>query len=362
MARTHPELIFVTGPQAGRREALMSNVAVAGRSTSADIQLTEQYVSRQQFRLTYAADGWIVENLSDKPIRINRKKFKRGKKVIVETGDVVAVGAETEMLFVAQGDDAEEALAAYRAGRAAEERPAPAEAKRERGGMPAAPAAVREQPQPQPSAEPEAAQLEENAEAMQRKAKLKKYGILFAVYVGLLIAGAIVVNWLRGGGTVTTAPLERLSPRQIEYALKAGLKRKVRDMMAATKALRDAKATYQDAAVKDGNLYKSIKYFKLHLAYKRGQFENVEDERLYQRAMDELVAKVQRKYRSAVLFERNKEWREARLLFEEMLRIVPAKAEPEPEEYNPFFDNVKDHLVYVRKKAREAREKPSSPF
>ncbi|MBL7134654.1 MAG: FHA domain-containing protein [Phycisphaerae bacterium] len=359
MAMGHPELIFVAGCQEGQRSVLMSNVAVAGRSQSADVQLREEYVSREQFRLTFTTAGWVVENLSGNPIRINRKKFKRGKRVIVETGDVVAVGAETEILFVAQGDDAEEALAAYRAAHAA---PVDAEARGQQAEMSAAAAQVGEQPQEAPAAEPEAAQDEESAETIQRKAKLKKYGIMFGVYMGLLIAGAIVVNWLVKGQTVTTAALERLTPRDIENALKIEPKRKVKDLRAAAKALQQAKAIYQDAAVKDGNLYKSIKYFKLHKAYKRGQFETVEDERLYQRAMDELVDKVQGKYHNAMLFERNREWRKARVLFEELLRVVPAKSEPEPEEYNRLFDNVKDHLVYVRKKAREGKERPAAPF
>lgn len=372
MAMGYAELIFVAGCQEGQRSVLMSNVAVAGRSQSADVQLREEYVSREQFRLTYTTAGWVVENLSGNPIRINGKKYKRGKRVIVETGDVVGVGVETEILFVAQGDDAEEALAACRAAHAAGEPAAPAEAAQapataekegERVEMPPAEDQVGEQPQeaPAPAAEPEAVQDEESAEAVQRKAKLKKYGIMFGVYVGLLIAGAILVNWLVRGPD-TTAPLVRLSPPQIELALRAEPRHKGLDPGAAAKALRDAKAMYQDAAVKDGNLYKSIKYFRLHLAYKRGQFDTVEDERLYQQAVDELVDKVQIKYHNAVLFEKDKRWREARLLFEELLRVVPAKSEPEPERYNRLFDNVKDHLVYVRKKAREAKERPSAPF
>ncbi len=78
MALGHPELIFVAGCQEGERSALMSNIAVVGRSQAADVQLREEYVSREQFRLTYTTDGWVVENLSDNPVRINRQTFTRG--------------------------------------------------------------------------------------------------------------------------------------------------------------------------------------------------------------------------------------------------------------------------------------------
>lgn len=363
MALGHPELIFVAGCQAGERSALMSNIIVVGRSQSADIQLSEEYVSREQFRLTYTTDGWVVENLSDNPIRIDGRKYKRGKKIIVETGDVVGVGTETEILFVGHGDDAEEALDAYRAARGIQGHVAPAEgteapaldeAEGEQAETPPAEGEGPEEPQERP--EGQAEEGEETAEALQRKAKLKKYGIMFGVYVGLLVGGAIVVSWLMGGGKVKAAPMVYLKKQQIEDTLRAKPKRKVRDLTAAAKMLREAKTAYREAAVIDGSLYKSVKYFKLHLAYKRAPFDNVEDERLYHQAMDELVEKVQNKYEDAVLFELNEEWRKARLLFDEVHRIVAAKAEPESEEKNLIFDNVTQHLVYVDSRAREGKE------
>ena len=164
--------------------------------------------------------------------------------------------------------------------------------------------------------------------------------------------------WRRGTSTTRigrqAAPLRRLKERDIEHPLKTEPGRKVRDLRAAAEALQNAKAMYQDAAVKDGNLYKSIKYFRLHLAYKRGPFDTVEDERLYQDAVEKLIEQVKEKYRNALIFEKNNQWEQAMLLFEELLRMVPAKSEPEPEESNLLFDNVVAHLVFVRQKIREA--------
>ncbi len=368
MAPGRPELVFVAGCQAGQRSVLMSNITVAGRSQTADVQLREEYVSREQFRLTYTTDGWIVENLSATPIRINGKKYKRGLRVIVETGDVVGVGMKTEILFVAQGDDAEEAYAAYRTDHAlgpAAQAPPPVEEKDQQGQIPPDAGEVGEEPEEEETEEePEADQGEMDAdeEAIQRKAKVKKYGIMFGVYMGLLIAGGIVMSFVFGDKTEEASSIRDLNQRDIEHALTTEPKRKGRDPRAAAEALKDAKAMLQDATVRDGNLYKSIKYFRLHLTYKRGPFDRVEDERLYQEAVDKLVELVQKKYRSALIFERNKQWGQAMLLFEEMLRIVPAKSEPEPEARNLLFDNVKDHLVFVRQKIREANAKPASPF
>ncbi len=371
MARGHPELIFVAGCQEGQRSALMSNIAVVGRSQAADVQLREEYVSREQFRLTYTTDGWVVENLSGNPIRINHKKYKRGKKVIVETGDVVGVGAETEILFVGHGDDAEEALAAYRADYAIKgqvapaeeaEAPAPDEAEGEQVAAPPAEGEAPEEAAETPAGQGEDDQVEETPEAIERKAKLKKYGIMFGVYMGLLIGGAIIFGWLKGSGPVTAERLVYLKRQQIEKALRAEPKYKRRNLIAAGEMLQQAKAKYRDAAVLDGNLYKSIKYFKLYLAYQQAPFPDVEDERLFQKAMDELVQKVRRKYEDAVLFEKNQEWLEARRLFDELHRIVAAKGEPEPEDKNLIFDNVTRHLVYVNSRAREGREKTAAPF
>ena len=55
------ELIYVKGPQAGQRASLMSAVVTVGRGQQADVQLTEEHVSRKHFQLTLTQDGWVFE-------------------------------------------------------------------------------------------------------------------------------------------------------------------------------------------------------------------------------------------------------------------------------------------------------------
>jgi hypothetical protein len=114
MSLPRPDLVFVAGPQEGERAVLMSDTAIVGRSRTADVNITEEFVSRRHLEFTNSPDGWIVQTLSDLGMRINGRKFKPGKKVILATGDVVAIGVQTEILFISPPDDPEPAIAQYR--------------------------------------------------------------------------------------------------------------------------------------------------------------------------------------------------------------------------------------------------------
>ena len=206
-------LIFVGGPQQSQRKALPGGIIRAGRSPAAGVQLTEDYISREQMQFTLTDDGWTLENLSaPNPTRINGKKYRKSQKVLLDTGDVIAAGLETQILFVAPGDDAEEALTAW-LGRT-EEAPAPegpAEAEVigevEPGEATRAPliqplpAESPKQQQAEEEPEEEAGPLsEEEEEALKRKAKVKKYTILFSVYLTVIIAFFIILNKVRPSG------------------------------------------------------------------------------------------------------------------------------------------------------------------
>ena len=103
MPSTCPELIFVAGPQQGERAVLMSPVVGVGRSPDADVQLSELYVSRRQLQFAITHEGWIVENVAKKSrVRINGKKLKVGKKLILDTGDLLSV--ETFTIRTSEGE------------------------------------------------------------------------------------------------------------------------------------------------------------------------------------------------------------------------------------------------------------------
>jgi hypothetical protein len=233
-----PELLFVSGPQDGERAMPESAQVIAGRSASADIFISEQSASRQQFQLTFTEDGWVFENLSSAGTKVNGKKCKSGKKLILGTGDVISAGGETQILFVHQGDDPDQALRAYREKhpQAAPPPPPPEDDKKAAGkdkpkqmpsfapSRPPLPgeksgAIVTRQASPPPVvadlkpltpfssassrpraevAGPATGRLEKSPADL-RKAKLRKYAVMALVY-GLALMGLIIIlSTLRGG-------------------------------------------------------------------------------------------------------------------------------------------------------------------
>ena len=104
MALARPELIFVRGPQDGERAVLMTNPVVVGRSAVADVRLKENASSREQLRFDLTPEGWLMQNLSANGTLINGKRYRGGKRLLLDTGDILGVGAETEILYVAPPD------------------------------------------------------------------------------------------------------------------------------------------------------------------------------------------------------------------------------------------------------------------
>ena len=255
MNSARPELIFVRGPQQGERAVMMTNAVLVGRSPAADVRLTEQTASREQVRFALSPEGWLMENLSTNGTRINGKNYKKKKKLILETGDTLAVGVDTEILYVAPGDDPEEAIAEYRQAHAPKEAPA-AEAPPEPAPAPAAkpqakpapakaPAAEAE-PSPAKSAKPgkpakagksgegakDAKALQEDAEKDGEKEQIKgkklKVILLATVMVGMLLLGAAMAIKSIVGETLGPPPpsLPNLSSMDITEALDAPLPEK----------------------------------------------------------------------------------------------------------------------------------------
>jgi HJR/Mrr/RecB family endonuclease len=110
----YPELIFVGGLQGGQRVVLTHTVGVFGRDSGADIILSEEYISDCQAQYKLRGNEFILENFSKHGTWINGKRYKYGELVLLETGDVIGMGRNTQILFVAASDDADVALAVYR--------------------------------------------------------------------------------------------------------------------------------------------------------------------------------------------------------------------------------------------------------
>lgn len=364
MSRTHPELIFLCGPQSPQRVVIRKDVAVAGRSPACEIPLAEESASRQQIRFEASPDGWIVENMSSNGTVINGKRYKTGKKIILATGDVLSFGVRTQALFVAPGDDAQAAVAAWRQANP----PAPA----------APPAAPAEEAQPEPQNAPAEPPVDEvapktapvtlrradgsiggrsmtlagespktapiQAEKKKPSSKRRKYVVLGAVYMVFFAAFIAVLKLFAGGdGPLGDSKPPHLDDRQIADFITAPAPPQPLDAVQASQRLAGALALYEDRNDKPGNLYQVVNDFKLHLAYAgRPDFKDVQNARYFRIACDELVDKVQKKYMDAWKFEQDGNWTQAERLFAELRLIVPA-----PE--GPIFQNCNEHLLYVRK-------------
>jgi len=365
MAAGRAELVYVKGPQAGQRASLMSAVVTVGRGREADVQLTEEHVSRKHFQLTLTEDGWVFENLSTLKSGVNGKKYKAGKKIILDTGDVIAVGSETQLLFVATGDDTEAALIAYRQSgarkgksRSASAAPAVAAAPDQQleqdDDRPAGDAEVPEAAEPPAAdADEDEAQLDpEEIAALERKAKYKKYGSVFGVYIGVLVVGAVVFATLfdRPGRTRRGRPA-LLTKVQIDDYINAKLNRD-RNAVEARNALNKAFLALERTNEID-YLCKAVHWFKLSRAY--GKVLNTEEERQFVRASKRLTRQVQEKYFNAYAFERDHKYMTANAIFRELLDMLPSMGRRQ--EKNELRQNIIAHVAHITRLSSTNRQR-----
>jgi len=348
MAQANPELIFLTGPQQGRRSVIMTSPAVAGRVASCDLHLSEEFVSRQQFSLELTVDGWVMENLSVNGTRVNGKRFKAGKKVLLDSGDVLRMGRDTEILFVAPGDDPDMILAEHRSANPVQ---APA---------PRAPAAEapRDQPQSEPSSPappPEEPAEEMTEEQKLTKAKIRKYVIFGIVWgIGLVVLIAVLVMMRGGDGPIKRARPAKLSKRQIEEMLREDIGRD-KNLQEAAERLTKAIGKYGTGKwFREGELQNCVKNFKLHLAYLgRPDFEDPKHSLMYKDARRKLIREVQDRYREAWIMEQDRQWAAADEGWQILMRVIPRDPEWDTPGYDKLQRDIMAHASYARRYLRK---------
>jgi len=98
-------------------------------------------------------------------------------------------------------------------------------------------------------------------------------------------------------------------------------------------------------------LYLSLQYLRIHLAYSGEDVDPSVLERC-QEAESKLVAAVTDVYRRAWLAETNEDWDMALREFELIQQILPVHAEPLPDPDNELLANVREHIMYTRRKMR----------
>ncbi|MDP6047130.1 MAG: FHA domain-containing protein [Phycisphaerae bacterium] len=331
MAAGQAEFIYVGGPQGGQRASLTSAVVTVGRGQQADVQLTEEHVSRKHFQLTFTQDGWVFENLSPLKSRVNGKKYKVGKKIILDTGDVIEVGGETELLFVASGDDPEAALIAYRQSGAKKGKPRAASAKPVAATPPKGPdpqvealEQIEGASRSDESEEEEEVELtDEELAAEAQKAKFKKYATVFGAYIGLLLVVVVILFSMRRPASHTTGPDGRpvlLNNQQIDDFINAPLNRD-RNAVEARSALEKA-ILVLERTNKIDHQYKAVYWFKVARAY--GRVLNSEEEQKYSEASRRLTKQVQDMYRNAYAYQKDHQYVTSERIFRNLLEMLPS--------------------------------------
>jgi len=344
-----PELVFLTGPQAGERAVVMGSPALVGRSPAADVRVQEESVSREQVRFSLMPEGWVMENLSAHGTLVNGKRCRKRKKLLLETGDVLGLGVETQVLYVAPGDDPEAALAAWHEAHPA---PPPEPTKPATGQAPARDEAAKAA---------EGDEAAEGAEGAAAKPKGKLKYLLFALLlVGVGIVALALIARPKEGGDGQPGPtgLARLDANAIEDALATVPKRPF-SLPKSIEELALARRMFPDRLRARGDSFRCVRHFQLSLAYRDAHtFDSIQDERNYGRALKELVAQVRDKYDTAWRFERAMRWTSAQATYEQLREVLPpAEMEHTAPEYTVVFRNILDHIDYVKRRVKEERNR-----
>ena len=345
MSDPNPQLVFVTGPQKGQRVVLGRPICVFGRGSEADVMLSEEFVSRLQFRYELLRAGATIENLSRKGTWINGSKYKTGKKVLLDAGDVIGVGGQTQILFVPAGQDPRAAVDAWKTA-AAGGKDAFGRHAQAPGAASLTPPVLEPASQAGPAAmerqrRPSEMSADERAEA-ERKAKRRKLLVMLAGYWGLLML-LIVVGWLfidtkvSGGVTeVTILPDDQIAEHLLTIPSRTPDLDRSADLLAKGKLL------YERHRTSRAHLSEIVAAYKDAIAFS-GE-DRIDDDThndIYQKCLAALTAAVQQDYRRACLLEKNREWDEADRAFMNLLRTIN-------DNDNPISVNIKKHVARVR--------------
>jgi hypothetical protein len=343
MSQEYPEFLFVAGPQAGQRVCLQKSQALLGRGGGADIMLSEEYVSRQHARYELLQAGPTIESLSEKGIYVNGRRHKSGRKLLLETGDLVGLGQATELLFVAKGDDADAALAIY-----SQSNPQSGGAFGRKSSAPQPPPAedilVQEEPEPSKLQPKKASAQAMDMTPMQRaaadrKAKSRKLMVMLGGYLAVLaVLFGLLLALRHGHKNVPDVPV--LSDDQIEQGVEQ-LPELTPSPLEAQGRLVEALNLYGASGPDIDRLYACAQAFKEARAYSgRGFFSYAKDPHAddkYRQILRRLADEIKRQYREAVIKEKNLNWQDAENRFRNINGLYK-------DETSVVFRNVQLHL------------------
>lgn len=359
MSETRAELVFVKGPQRGQRVTLSDNVIVAGRDPLAQIQVQEETVSRKQLQLELTVQGWLVQNLSSgSPMRINGKKYKAGKQILVDSGDVIALGLATEILFIDAGTDVAQAMQDYELANPSPEPVAVVVAPPEPTAEPvshvpdlaAQPTTYLDVPQEQ-----EQVKTDEELDEEARKAKMKKIAIGFGIYLALMVVAAVFLMSMKtSGGPGDNGIPARLSPEEIRDTLEQKIVKEPNEV-ASQNHLQEARRLFDARNKLNANLYLCHKNYRLALAFRRRAdryFKDAKDQSQSKMVLDELSERLATIYSAVMLFEKGNEWYKADRELDRLWEYLPSDAmkDDDPEVYDTLWKNTWNHRRYIGKR------------
>lgn len=351
MSSVRPELVFLTGPQAGQRVEIASNVVTVGRYHGVEVRIEEPCASRRQMRLVLTPVGWMMENLSANGTRVNGKRIKsRNKKVILATGDVFSIGVETRILFVSPGDDPDQAVADWQRANPLPAVPPPAAEQEPQSPDRAEAAADVPRRAGQHPAERTGRGSAKAADTHRpQRSKLIKYAVFGGIYAVALAALVVFLASSSGGKRGKPARTGgMLTDKDIAEVLSQVRPGSEPIPTRAAAELRIALGLYANLPSKSGDLYRCVRNFQLYLAHSRhGAFKDVQHELKYQRALAQLIKRITDGYRNAWALEQAGRWADSGSAWEQLKAEIPETDENAPA-FKKLVANIDGHLTYVR--------------
>ena len=311
MAKLFPELVFIRGPQKDTRVVLSRTMNVIGRDKTCDIELIDEYASRQHARIIVEGSRVRLVNTSPNGTRVNGKGVDQ---VPLNDGDVIGLGLECEIRF-----EAADSIGPGKP-RAAVTAPLPAA---KRGAEPA-----------KAEAAPAAPAAESADQAAKPKSRFKKPPAIILVGGYMLFIAALFIllpKLLRTDAVDTSAAQPFLAKQQISDLLKQPPKiegnlskevRKERGLDERAEAIKAFEQWENKTAFADDHLYKTYGHFKMALAYDEAKdFGNelyhpssgaaVKYKDMMEKVEKALIADVTNTYYNGYLEQRQAHWREA---------------------------------------------------
>jgi len=353
----------LAGDEKGQTFRVAPGITVVGRDASCDVVMTGPAISRQHFRIERRGEEWVLRNGTV----VNKKSVDEA---VLADGDEIRLGAKARLRF------AVEQVAAPTAGRP-QFRPRGAKGEGE-------------------AAADEAADETPPSLFQRRKRLFIGLGVYLAACVVFLVAG-LIYSYGRGAGgagdipilgeddmirPTPTSPAYRVvkeAPEGVWYERTAGdhalvphtdltsgkatkitgLRRALdvkfkpdSQPLLAERCKREAMELYRVWRMpgKEANLFGAVRRFQQALGYYggTGYFPGDPDaDKIYRKALDELIAEVRDTYSNAVLHEKAGEPQKAWESYRRILRIVY-------ERNNPIFENVNRRISALKYRLKRA--------